>query len=49
MAVATDKILHVLRERGVFPSEEIGDVDLPGIGEVEEGLPYRAEFFEARH
>jgi HicA toxin of bacterial toxin-antitoxin, len=37
MAVVTDEIIDVLRQRGILPDEETGDVDLPGIGEVEEG------------
>ena len=37
MALATDEILDVLRERGIEPTEEIAGADLPGIGEVVEG------------
>lgn len=33
----TDEILDVLRERGIEPQEQMADVDLPGVGEVEEG------------
>lgn len=36
MAVSTDEILNILGERDILPSEEIGDVNLPGIGNLEE-------------
>jgi hypothetical protein len=37
MAVQTDEILDVLRQRGIEPEERMADVNLPGIGQVEEG------------
>jgi hypothetical protein len=37
MAVQTDKILDILRERGIEPHESLEGAALPGIGEVEEG------------
>jgi hypothetical protein len=37
MALQTREILDVLRQRGIEPEEQTADVDLPGIGQVEEG------------
>jgi hypothetical protein len=37
MALQADEILDVLRHRGIEPEEQMADVDLPGIGKVEEG------------
>ena len=37
MAMPIGDILDVLRERGIEPDEEPEAVDLPGIGQVEEG------------
>src|SRR5262245_56768909 len=37
MTLATDQILDVLKERGVEPTDETEDVDLPDVGEIEEG------------
>ena len=37
MAIAIEEILHILRQRGIEPDEELEGADLPGIGQVEEG------------
>ena len=37
MAMPIGDILDILRERGIEPDEEPEAVDLPGIGQVEEG------------
>jgi hypothetical protein len=36
MGLQTDEILDVLRERGIEPQEQALEIELPGIGEVEE-------------
>ncbi len=37
MSLQTDEILDVLRERGSEPQQQMVEVELPGIGQVEEG------------
>src|SRR5262245_33428378 len=37
MALTTDEILDILRERGIEPTEEIEGADLPDVGQIREG------------
>ena len=37
MTIQITEILDALRERGINPAEEIGSIDFPDIGEVDEG------------